>query len=991
MKEFQAFKRLEALATEVEPSAKTQREAMSLIAESELRAKFFLDRVTSPHWLEAIWAEILPNASDRQISHTVVPYLNRVLKDDSGEYIKRLSTLSSRLDQWSVGHVIQASRNFPPEVAIEVGKLIDDKIIEIGTLGGKELPAYIQFIGQLLPENSYALEMIEKIVAFQPDPKLEEKRVAREAERVDSIYGLWPEPKPALDTWAYSEFINKGVKPLVETQALAIAKILIEATANMLQMSYFENDPIHKTGKDTSESWCKRLERQTYDHLDHEEILAHACFFACDYVFQKSDDADVESINKFLKSYPWLLFKRMRQHLYSKYISRTPSEWVLEMIREQSQHFGMWDHHYEFQLMLTAACEHYDRELFDEGELEGYFEQIKAGPDKQNYLNWLEQINSEHDPEEAYISRQRYFHRTQLRPFKAVLFGEYKSYYEELEAAADKPVTDNDYHPMPMRGGTVRYRSPMTLEAMSSISDVKLLESLNNWNDPQHLYSAEEEPIEVSFGALSDTFRKHVESNILEDKCRLNWWIENAKHITRPIYCGAIAQAMADRVEATKHENIERYFDYCEWVLTHEDTKDNHPFGDDRQDANVDEPSWSTARAAARKFAASCISEKSKLSHSWGDRVFNILQEICVSKDARLEENDTAREDRSANSLISTAINTTRSQAIEDLFRYASWIRTAENKASEIPEILNLLELRFAGKPKLVDAELVLLAMNYGNLKWLDAAWAKSHIDVLFPLENDDLWQACFSAYLTHRRGYLNDFEELKDQYSRALQTVSLPDESETEISGERSDSYLIIKWMGYHLQLYFITGRIELHSETDLHLGQFYDVTSNKRELWGEMFNHMGHNVKDWGADLNENIVKRIKEFFEWRYQHQEPKELSEFLFWLDGKCLEPEWRIDAFQRTLPFVKDDDVKASMITERLKEHFLEKFPDEAIQCFYELTRFAARQSYFYVDKDDAEPILLKGLRSENPKTQNYAFEARENLLRAGRLEYLSLE
>jgi hypothetical protein len=80
-----------------------------------------------------------------------------------------------------------------------------------------------------------------------------------------------------------------------------------------------------------------------------------------------------------------------------------------------------------------------------------------------------------------------------------------------------------------------------------------------------------------------------------------------------------------------------------------------------------------------------------------------------------------------------------------------------------------------------------------------------------------------------------------------------------------------------------------------------------------------------------------------------------------------------------------------MITDKLHEHFLESHVDMVLQCFAEVTKAAERKRYFYVSKESAIPILKKGLASQNPTTKAYAEEARENLLKAGRFEYLHLE
>lgn len=143
-------------------------------------------------------------------------------------------------------------------------------------------------------------------------------------------------------------------------------------------------------------------------------------------------------------------------------------------------------------------------------------------------------------------------------------------------------------------------------------------------------------------------------------------------------------------------------------------------------------------------------------------------------------------------------------------------------------------------------------------------------------------------------------------------------------------------------------------------------------------------------GADVDKKVIERVQQLFEWRFEQAEPKELSDYLSWLGGKCLEPEWRMDGLLRTLPFLDDEDVKASMITDALHKHFLASYPDKTVECFAKVIEAAIKKTYFYIRKESAIPILKTGLASQNPETKAFAEEARENLLKAGLFEYLHL-
>jgi hypothetical protein len=63
-------------------------------------------------------------------------------------------------------------------------------------------------------------------------------------------------------------------------------------------------------------------------------------------------------------------------------------------------------------------------------------------------------------------------------------------------------------------------------------------------------------------------------------------------------------------------------------------------------------------------------------------------------------------------------------------------------------------------------------------------------------------------------------------------------------------------------------------------------------------------------------------------------------------------------------------------------------PRLVVQCFARLTEAALSEEYFYVQSDEATPILQAGLRSEDSATRDAAMTAQDNLLRAGHSEFL---
>ena len=913
-------------------------------------------------------------------------YLGRILNDSPESIIELICNFEDTDNSNVMREIVEIAVNVENiEHSLRLYKWVE-KYLKQDDLSIAEEPV-IRLLKRWSVENDasreFAIKLTKKIVFFKPDSRTEEK-IKREKEVPGDDFFYEPiQPKPIFDEWAYQEILREGVRSVAEQLPLETSRILASATSKFLELSYPNEIG---TSNDYSESWCYRVDHNDRLYKNAENELINTLTFACELIYEKQPEKIAE-IDNILHKKNWLVFKRIRQHLYAKFPDKAQKEWIQEFIRENDRNYGEKTHHYEFQRMLRSACETYAHELFEEGELQGYLDAILTGPNEQKYMEWYKGWNTEAPPEGAFTKYKAYFYRNQLRPFTAVLYGEYKEFYEKLDAEADKDITDDDYHPTPLKSGTVGFRSPKSIREMEAMPDDELFNFLEEWDDPQHIVSTNEEPVYVNHSALAAAFKQYFLNVISQDNERVRWWLKKGKMFSRPIFCGAIVNALSELIESKQHEQMDDYFDFCDWVLSHEDTVPQTSWHEKREDADPKKESWSSSRSAVRSFAVKCISKKTELSQEWRERVFALYRQLCTGKDSRLESKENDKGKHNARSLVSTAINNTRSQALEDLFDYANWVRRAVGTNCEVPEVTEIVKKRLSGNPPLTDAEHALLAMHFGNLRRLNRALAEAHVHDIFDKQDTKLWQACFSAYLTHSRNYWNDFDYLKQEYLHAFKTVTIGDET----NDNEDDGYTIIRWSGYHLLTLYFTGRIELESDSDLCLQLFYKATKNKKKLWGDLFNHTGRSLGNWGSDVNVEVVERVKKLFKWRFKQAEPQELSEYLPWLDGECLEPKWRMKGLLKTLPFLDDEDVKASMITDTLNKHFLTNYPDKTVECFSKVVKAAKEKPYFYVRKESAIPILKVGLASQNSKTKAFAEEARENLLKRGRFEYLHLE
>jgi hypothetical protein len=135
--------------------------------------------------------------------------------------------------------------------------------------------------------------------------------------------------------------------------------------------------------------------------------------------------------------------------------------------------------------------------------------------------------------------------------------------------------------------------------------------------------------------------------------------------------------------------------------------------------------------------------------------------------------------------------------------------------------------------------------------------------------------------------------------------------------------------------------------------------------------------------------LRERCKAFFEFRVAARDAQELREFMFWLEASCLEAEWRLRAFLRTLAITKARGRHTATFVDSLSK-LLPEEPSLVVQCFASLTQAALTEEYFYIQSDKALPILEAGFRSLDNTTRDAAMTAQDNLLKAGLSEFLNV-
>lgn len=939
--------------------------------------EYFFTRLKNPLWIQPLVErgcfESPPKMKQVPGGYVQVPvwpellYLKNVVDDVPDEVIKVLL----RVPEVDNPRVYDDIVDIALQLDAKQSAKLHPKILEYARLEHHFMAyRFADVLAHWTTENqtAAALKLASALVEFLPDPQDETKRKRREEKPTDldaqlaTLADTRLEPAPRFDDMEYRTIMNKGVRPLAEKEPYRVACILINATANMIDLRTHRED----VGKDidSSDYWFERLTESESDYENAGKSLVHTLTFTCQQAYERRPDS-VGNLDSALQSRPWRIFKRLRQHLLARYPTETTKPWIEALVREYDS-YDRWEYNYELQQMIRSACENFGKEFLTKRELKRIFDCIRSGPLKYDLS------------EEEFRQHQRRFHRTQFAPFASVLFDEYKSYFQELEDEANAPISDDDYPPHKTRGGHVFKRSPRSPEDLASLTDEELLAFINEWEKKQDIFEGRN-LIEVDIQGLSIAFQTVFKEQIIPNPKRHKFWMQNYHKIERPIFVERMINVMRECVEANNFDNFDEWLTFGEWALSHPDDSEDVIY-DRHAGESRNKPNWSNTRWAMGEFIASCFRKDADPPVSARAQLAKLLDTFCTQFDWRLDRHLTGSEP------IDEDMNFPRCRALEALVNFGFWLRRS-NPEADVPEVTTVLEKRLTPEAEhpLTPPEYAILGKNYNSLFHLNEAWTSKHKSVLFPRSDFSKWLAAFNGFLSLYGPSAPAFESLQDEYEFALQNLK---QLKKQFNKRHSRSDQLVFLFGKHLFTLYLLGKYPLTGNESL-LEEFYKVTGDNPEDWARLFEDIGRYLSNSTDQLQTNRLNRIIKFFNWRVAAKEPRELREFTFWFNADRLDAQWRLNAYSEVLDITKSEDMSIHMEVKVLRD-MLPDHTEKVVECFHKLTNGIGDKN-LSIFTEEATTILQAGFGSSDESVRQNAIQARENLLRLGRFDLLELK
>lgn len=896
-----------------------------------------------------------------------IVYLSRVSSKSPDEVVDIVLTMPPTDNPRVYKYILATALNVPGPVSIRLmPKLLEHRKLRLQTIPHRfaELLAYLAKESQ----SSAALEIAESIIRFLPDPHAEYKRNRRGENAGDWTTLL--EPSPQFSDLDYRMILEKGLNPLAEKRPYDVARLLIDVVAEMIELRMHGEELKQANGQDKSEIWCRRLRGEDSRNPTPEEAVVFALTSACEKTFAQLPELALE-LDCELKKQPWRIFQRLRHHLYALF----PNGLTLPRIRASILgygHYGQREFSHEFQRMARRASDHYKDELLARSERISIFDRVVNGPPESQFRTWMGSNFSE----QAFEAYKRHFHRKQLRPFASILFGQYVTYFENLEGADDSTISDEDYGPVgEIISGGVRQQSPLAPSEMMKLNDEELLSYVNEWESERR--NPANPLVEICIEGLAEAFKATFREVILPNSKRFKFWLENKHRIERPIYVRAILNELEGQIRAKVLGRSNETLELTEWILTHpdKDASEGYEVGErSRQD-----PKWNSSRLAVIDLFQTCLGEEISLPTVATRRMIDQVAKLSGEYDWRLDSDNRVfppGEDK-----YSEAINYTRSRALRVLIQLGLRLRTLDQQ-TEALRVMSAIERRFelTAEFPMSLPEYAILGAHFGQLTAIDKEWANRLKDNVFPSPTKEEWQVAFESLVLYCNPFAPTFEMLRDNFRLAIQHLG-----KFKKSNDFGDDFT--ETLGYRLFVYYVWDLDQLEAADSL-IDQFYRKTKDKSDVWERLFRRIGSSLPEKCDDLPENMRVRLASFFEWRLMNGRKTELKQFEFWLNAKCLSPEWRLNAFSRILDFAHPDGWEIYGQCRSLLE-LLEKHTKQVVECFAKMTD-GLRQDSYHIAAETAAEIIGAGLQSVNEGVKTDALRAQENLLRLGRSDLLNL-
>ncbi len=901
---------------------------LALIVRKE-HYRYFFEKLENPEWIEPLWEKgFFKNPpkiykKDDTIffpSWSEARYLARMVKHKP-ELVRDIINKMPETDNVQVLYELaDAALKMPPDIA---ATLIDKfnqwaNVQHLDIVLAEKLGDLIEHLakeGQ--PEQ--ALSLAERLLDIQEPGEDIFKKFGLDTKIQD------PQTKIG-DVWHYREILSKNVPALIKVEKFKAFDFLCKLLDKAIRISIESESEV----EDFSFIWRPAIEDYPQKvRKDVKNVLVNAVQDATDLLV-KENLASLENIINHLELYSYPIFKRIVLYLLWRF-----PEKGLKFIPKYIINYKLFsDPHFKYE--YTLLLRKFFRNLHDE-EKKQILSWLEKGPDPE----FLEGKSSE---EQEQI--KKYWLYRQITRFNLEdLPQDWQKCYKELVKEFGEPkrpdleVTFTEW---------IGPTSPLTVEELQQKSIDEIVDFLKKWKPPKGII---EVPSPEGLGrALSTVVTQKPEKFARQAEKFIG---------INPTYVRHVIFGLIEALKQDKTFSWESILNLCQWAVRQPrevSSKKKKPlFGLDSD--------WGWTRKEIASLLETTF-EKDALPFEFRDKVWDILKPLTEDPEPTRDE-EKERIGPPELRWPTLAINSVRGRAIHAVIKYALWVRKHLEKDQEyrgfdsMPEVKTVLEKHL--NPS-CDPSLVIRSV-YGQwfpwLVYLDRQWTKEKVSQIFPIENSNLRDVAWEAYLTFNKAYKEIFDILREQYAYSV------DQLELRAKGQPPKEYE--KNLAEHLMTFYGLGLIELY---DPILEKFWEnggpLRKEALEFIGRAFYYTDKNkISKSTIDRFKQLWNKLLEKFE-EAPDQYKQEIAAFGWWFIAEKFGDDWTITYLPKVLEVAgkKIDDFVIREIINKFTLLIDEK-PQKVLFCLKHIFESDQQGWHIYFSRENIKVILNKALSNSN--------------------------
>ena len=641
---------------------------------------------------------------------------------------------------------------------------------------------------------------------------------------------------------------------------------------------------------DRSQYWRPAIEdhEQNRIRLKNIGILADGLRNCAEWICKNTHQEKAELIEK-LEAIPTYYFQRLALHLLRLFPENLETQMTAKLCN------------------LELFCDKY---LWHEFMLLLKHQYASLPPESQNkILQWIEEGPHQKSPEQ-----KASWQRDILSLIGDVLPDPWPAFYQQLLAKIGRPFAPDFVCGIVSNWGN---ESPSSDLELKDLTTEKLIPKLLDFKEQDDHFSG------PNIDGLASTFQSLVQSQSLRF-CNDLHHFQNAE--LNPRYIQALISGLNDARQGDQVLNWEPILSFGLWILAQPDSSKEHNY----------------SYAEVRNTLGNLISRGLASGH---DAIIPIAQRDLVWRNLALLalDSDPIESKEPSVDYFSSAINTIRGVALENVIKYLFWVnqqlpKTDFSIVNTTPEVAQLLESRLCQNKETIPTVHCVYGPHLAGLYRLDPTWTSGKISKIFPVERPLFKKATWESYLLYSSDPL--FTETTHLYREAIQQLS-------KTSNEKSSYRDPHERLAIHVMVGYVRGLEPFHDLNDED-GLTIQFFQNANDAYrGEAMEFLGRQAEY----LDAKDLPKLQALWDWRIGQLEKrhssqinppsaikpqppsppsKELSAFTWWMHSGKFSDEWILHNYKLALSLGGEAD-DSGFALDRLAQ-CAKRHPEATLVC-----------------------------------------------------------